>query len=196
MPQSNPGSPSPTLYIFAGPNGAGKSTLANALLRVKTLGRFINADIIARGLDLSSSVGAEVAAGRIMLAAISDAIKAGESFGFESTLSGKIWAKYIREAKRQGYTVHLIFITVKDVEICLDRITERIKLGGHNVAQPTVRRRFKRCSELFVRLYKSMVDCWYVFDNSAKQAVPIAKKENNREILIDPVAYREIFGNE
>ena len=84
---------------------------------------------------------------------------------------------------------------VKDVNICLNRIAERVKLGGHSVAEPTVRRRFTRCGELFATLYKDLADSWYVFDNSGEKARLIAKKDNGEEQILDRAFYGEIFAN-
>lgn len=49
----------PTVLIIAGPNGAGKTTFANVLLaRRAEAFEFVNADEIARRMDLSSLEGA------------------------------------------------------------------------------------------------------------------------------------------
>lgn len=187
----------PTLYIIGGPNGAGKSTLAKALVKKRSLGKFINADIIAQGLDLSSQSGAEIQAGKLMLVAIKDAIAQGESFGFETTLSGRLWVNYIIKAKEHGYHVSILFITVKDTDICLKRIKERVKTGGHSVAAETVKRRFYRCSKLFTHLYKELADSWFVFDNSQEQAKLLAMKQSDKtQQVIDKSLYLEIFRDE
>lgn len=48
----------PTLTIIAGPKGSGKSTLADLLLKEESLPRFMNADILAKGLTGISKVAA------------------------------------------------------------------------------------------------------------------------------------------
>ena len=59
----------PYVVVIAGPNGAGKSTVAPGLL-AGYLGveDFVNADVIARGLSGFNPGGADIQAGRVMLA--------------------------------------------------------------------------------------------------------------------------------
>ena len=64
----------PKLTIIAGPNGSGKSTLADLLLKEESLTRFINADILAKGLTGINKAAGEIEAGKIMLRQINDSI--------------------------------------------------------------------------------------------------------------------------
>ena len=80
----------PNIYVIAGPNGVGKTTFADRYLPdvIKQL-EFINADMIARGLSPYNPDGAAMEAGRIALARIRHLIAAGESFTWETTMSGR-----------------------------------------------------------------------------------------------------------
>ena len=61
--------PRPSVVILTGPNGAGKSTAAPALLQgALAVNKFVNADVIARGLSAFDPAAAAIAAGRVMLA--------------------------------------------------------------------------------------------------------------------------------
>jgi predicted kinase len=91
---------SSTICIIGGCNGAGKSTLARELLPRLGIGRFLNADLIAKGLSPVNPALAAFAAGRRLLEEASGLIEAGSSFAIESTLSGKTYVKLLREAKR------------------------------------------------------------------------------------------------
>src|SRR5690554_1906377 len=77
------------VIIIAGPNGAGKTTFARSFLPddARVL-RFLNADLIAAGLSPFSPELAAFKAGRLMLEELKDCVQAGESFAFETTLSG------------------------------------------------------------------------------------------------------------
>lgn len=186
----------PTLEIVAGPNGVGKSTLANVLFNSPQSYRFINADIIARGLNLSNESGGDIEAGRVMLESIRHALEGGQSFGFETTLSAKTWTRYILKAKELDYTTHLLYITVSDVSICLLRIKERVSRGGHNIPEETVRRRFFRSRSLFYHYYRSLCDDWFVFENSGEAAQLIAKKEEGGTIrIIDELLFERLFAD-
>ena len=45
-----------------------------------------------------------------MLVAIKDRIRKGESFAFESTLSGKTWLPILNQAKQNNFTIEIYFI--------------------------------------------------------------------------------------
>ena len=85
------------IIVVAGPNGAGKTTFAMRYLATKAQGVwFVNADLIASGLSpLTRGAGAELAAGRLMLAEIDRLAAQGRSFAFETTLSGRGYLKCI-----------------------------------------------------------------------------------------------------
>jgi predicted ABC-type ATPase len=95
------------VYIIAGPNGAGKTTFAREFLpNYADCKNFINADLIAQGVSPFSPEAAAFRAGRLMLEEIDLYAKRGESFGFETTLSGRSYLSLIRGLKRRGYEVH------------------------------------------------------------------------------------------
>ena len=77
------------IIVIAGPNGAGKTTFARSFLPAEAqLPRFINADLIAAGLAPFAPETAALKAGRLMLEEIEQCARRGESFAFETTLSG------------------------------------------------------------------------------------------------------------
>lgn len=77
------------IIIIAGPNGAGKTTFARTFLPDEAkLPRFINADLIAAGLSPFAPEAEAIKAGRLMLEEIDACVARGESFAFETTLSG------------------------------------------------------------------------------------------------------------
>ena len=84
------------IIIIAGPNGAGKTTFAREyLLKEANCPDFINVDLIAAGLSPFDPDRAAIQAGRIMLSEIQRRVRKGDSFAFETTLSGRIYARVI-----------------------------------------------------------------------------------------------------
>jgi predicted ABC-type ATPase len=84
------------IVIIAGPNGAGKTTFAREFLpREAECPDFINADLIAAGLSPFDPQRVALRAGRLMLLEIARRVGAGESFAFETTLSGRSYARLI-----------------------------------------------------------------------------------------------------
>jgi predicted ABC-type ATPase len=84
MPDHNP-----TLFLIGGCNGAGKTTFARRLLPAEGVLLFLNADEIARGFSPLKPELEAIRAGRLLLSEVDRLIKAKQSFGLESTLSGK-----------------------------------------------------------------------------------------------------------
>ena len=96
------------IIILAGPNGAGKTTFARSFLPAEgKLTRFINADLIAAGLAPFSPETAAVRAARQMLEELASSVERGESFAFESTLSGLSYLRQIEHWRAKGYHVSI-----------------------------------------------------------------------------------------
>jgi len=80
----------PTVYVIAGSNGAGKTTFAIEFLPdFVNCREFLNADLIAAGLSPFAPETQNVRAGRLLLTRIKELTTARETFGFETTLSGR-----------------------------------------------------------------------------------------------------------
>jgi predicted ABC-type ATPase len=119
------------IIIIAGPNGAGKTTFARSFLPAEAqCPRFINADLIAAGLSPFAPEAAAIKAGRLMLREMVDCADRGESFAFETTLSGLAYLRHIDDWKSQGYHVSLFFLALPSAEMAIARVAERVKQGG------------------------------------------------------------------
>jgi predicted ABC-type ATPase len=169
----------PRIVIIAGPNGAGKTTFAREFLPHEAgLPDFINADLIAQGLSPFAPEQAALAAGRMMVKMIREKVRKRESFAFETTLSGRNYARHIPRWRKAGYHVSLIYLSLPSVRMALARVKDRVARGGHNVEPAVVRRRFKSGLHNFHDIYLKLVDSWLLYDNS--DAIPrlIATGEN------------------
>jgi predicted ABC-type ATPase len=172
---------SPNVYIIAGPNGAGKTTFAREFLpNYADCKIFINADLIAQGMSPFSPEEAAFRAGRLMLGEIELYARRGESFGFETTLSGRTYLGLIRRLKRQRYEVHFFYLWVPSVELALLRIRGRVSLGGHDVPAADVRRRFDRSIRNFLVHYRPLADTWTLYDNTVAMPRIIASGERGQ----------------
>ncbi len=88
------------MYIISGSNGAGKTTFAREFLPdFAHCRRFINPDLIAVGLSPFDPAAAGAQAGKLVLCEIRRAIASGETFAFETTLSGRTYLPIIRHAR-------------------------------------------------------------------------------------------------
>lgn len=167
------------ILIIAGPNGAGKTTFAREFLPIDAdCPTFINADLIAAGLAPFSPETVAVRAGRLMLEEIARLAQSKRSFAFETTLSGRGYARMIRQWQAAGYRVKLIFLALNHPDEAVARVAERVRQGGHDVPTPIIRRRFDAGLENFHRLYAPLVDAWAMYDNSGVEPVLIDWSEN------------------
>src|SRR5205085_10666857 len=130
------------IIIIAGPNGAGKTTFAREyLLNEAHCPDFINVDLIAAGLSPFDPDRAAIQAGRVMLSEIERRVRKRESFAFETTLSGHVYARMIPAWRTSGFGVRLIFLSLPDPEMAISRVAMRVAQGGHNVSSIVIRRR-------------------------------------------------------
>ncbi len=160
------------ILIVAGANGAGKTAFATEFLPNEgDCPIFINADLIAAGLSPFRPDLTALRAGRLMLSMIRDYVRRGESLAFETTLSGRSYARLIPHWREQGYSVELFFLRLSRPEIAIARVKQRVAEGGHDVPEPVIRRRFRSGLRNFEHIYKDLVDEWAVYDNSGNQPV-------------------------
>lgn len=167
------------IIIIAGPNGAGKTTFARSFLpqEAQCL-RFINADLIAAGLSPFAPEVAAIKAGRLMLEEIAVSVQRGESFAFETTLSGLGYLRHITKWRSQGFRVSLYFLALPSVEIAIARVAERVCQGGHNIPEAVIRRRFVAGLRNFNEHYRARVDAWLKYDNAGPAPVLLDWGEN------------------
>ena len=165
----------PTVVVIAGPNGAGKSTAAPFLLK-QALGilEFVNADQIAVGLSAYSPENVAFEAGRIMLKRLHELAASKVSFAFESTLSSRTFALFLSRCKAQGYQVQIFYVALPSAALAVNRVALRVKLGGHNIPQVDVERRFQRSLHDLYALYLPLADRWTILDNASGTLKPIA----------------------
>jgi predicted ABC-type ATPase len=155
------------VVIIAGPNGAGKTTFAREFLPSEAgCPIFINADLIAQGISPFAPESASIAAGRLMLALIDKHALRGDSFAFETTLSGSGYARKIPEWRSIGYRVELFFLSLPSVDFAIERVRQRVAQGGHNIPIDTIGRRFYAGRKKFEVVYKPLVDAWTEVDTT------------------------------
>lgn len=101
-----------------------------------------------------------------MLEEIKAAVQRGESFAFETTLAGQGYLRHIEQWRSQGYRVSLYFLSLPNAKIAIERVAQRVRQGGHEIAEPIIRRRFAAGWRNFQQHYRAVVDDWAVYDNA------------------------------
>ena len=93
-------------------------------------------------------------------------------------LSGRLYDRYIRQWQEIGYRVKLIFLSLPDVELAVERVRIRVAQGCHDVDELVIRRRFDKGWNNFHNIYKRLVDAWVLYDNSGESPQLIDAGEN------------------
>ena len=182
----------PKIIVIAGCNGAGKSTIAPHLLRdAFGLKDFVNADVIAQGLSAFAPESVSMEAGRLMLKRLKDLAEQRKSFSFETTLATRFYANWLSDLKMKGFEFHLIFLWLENPELAYERVQERVNLGGHNIPEDVIYRRYFKGLRNFFKLYKPIANSWEIYDNS--QEIEIIAKGFEEEIeIFNPDIWRKI----
>jgi predicted ABC-type ATPase len=160
LPDQNPIDQRPVIVALAGPNGAGKTTFYHAHLRSVGL-RLVNADVIARDLDLAPYEAAKVAA-----SVREELVRQRESFVFETVFSDPVGDKlgFLKKAAASGYTVVLCFIGTSGPDISEQRVAMRVSQGGHDVPTDKLFARYPRILSNLRNALRELLHVW-VFDN-------------------------------
>lgn len=104
-----------------------------------------------------------------MLKQIHEHVRKGESFAFETTLSGRIYARRIPRWREQGYRIRLFFLRLPNPEAAIARVAQRVSEGGYDVPETLIRRRFDAGWRNFKKIYRDLVDEWALYDNSGDE---------------------------
>ena len=184
--------PHPTIHVVAGPNGAGKTTFARRFLPEFDCTQFLNADLIVAGLSPLSPVAGAIRAARILLEEWDTLIKSKATFGFETTMSGRIYASRLQQAREIGYRINIYYLWLPTVTVALRRIRQRVTKGGHDVPSTDVKRRFRPSLENFFELYLPMANEALLFDGSTRPPKLVAEIQKERQIIRDPETYEKI----
>ncbi len=119
-----------TYTITGGVDGVGKSSLLGILTAERN--------------DMGIILDEEAADQKI-----ASCLESGVNFTQETTLSGARTLKTIQRAQELDYYVRLYYIGINSAAESIARISNRVRKGGHNIANEDVERRFdKRFEDL------------------------------------------------
>lgn len=182
------------IHIIAGPNGAGKSSLARVTLLPDFLksNEFVNADVIAKILSPENPEESAIKAGRLMLKRMEFLLEQNMDFALETTLSAKIYIKFIHKAKSMGYKVNLFFLKLENYELAQERVLTRVSKGGHNIEPTVIHRRFFR-GLANLKDFLEIVDTAIIYEASALELIEIAKKSENQLTILNQNLWNKIY---
>lgn len=156
----------PIVTIIAGPNGSGKSTLT-AMLRRQGIefGIYINADEIEKRLDGPPGEERSRAAQAEAERQRQECLTRRVDFAFETVMSHASKIALMAQAQLAGYSVVLYFVALENATLNVERVRQRVALGGHPVPEDRIVTRYRRCLELLPAALPHC-DRAVLFDNS------------------------------
>jgi predicted ABC-type ATPase len=162
-----------SIFVLAGCNGAGKSSIGGAALLQSGV-RFYNPDEAARTIEAANAqlipppttIEVNAAAwsqGRTLL---ERAIDRQLDFAFETTLGGRTITELLERAAGAGLAVHIWFAGLRDVELHVERVRQRVARGGHDIPRDKIVERYDASRTNLIRLLPGLASV-RVYDNSA-----------------------------
>jgi predicted ABC-type ATPase len=127
----------PRLFIIAGPNGSGKSLFSKVLTGVEINvfdGDKHMSSLIMQFPEIGSEALWSYIDANIFMTEKLNAINSGSDYAFETNFSASDPMSSARQFKKAGYEVHLIFMGLNSIEESIQRVEQRVQLGGHKVA--------------------------------------------------------------
>lgn len=85
----------------------------------------------------------------------------------------------IRRWRQSGYIVTIIFLSLSDVRVGIERVRSRVAQGGHDVPEPVIRRRFDAGCANFHLVYRPLADEWSLYDNTGPSPVLLDAGDNS-----------------
>lgn len=112
------------------------------------LGIYINADEIEKSLEgppsEERSKVAQAEAERRRQQCLAD----GQSFTFETVMSHPSKVALLAQAREAGFYVVMYFVALEDPSLNVQRVRQRVALGGHPVPEDRIAARYHRCLAL------------------------------------------------
>jgi predicted ABC-type ATPase len=160
----------PVLLVLAGVNGAGKSSIGGNIMLRRAGMAWFNPDTYTRilvqgGLSLSE---ANARAWKHGVNLLGQAIAAGHSHAFETTLGGATIANKIAAASRT-HDVLMWFCGLSSPEQHIARVATRVAEGGHDIPEARIRERWVNAPLNLIELMPHLSEL-RLFDNSADAA--------------------------
>jgi predicted ABC-type ATPase len=113
------------------------------------------------------------------------------SFGIESTLATRSLAPRLRDLIIRGYEFHLVFLYLPSGDLAVSRVADRVRHGGHNVPEITIRRRYHMGLRNVFGLYQPIATTWRMFDNSRAGRMDIVAR--GAQTRVDEVAHSQLW---
>ena len=92
----------------------------------------------------------------------------------------------------KGYYVTVLYIWLNKPEIAIERVDKRVRAGGHDIPEETIRRRYQMGLNYLFHEYMQTCDKWILADNSEPPFEVIAEGSKKGLIIRDMEKYNRI----
>ena len=130
------------LFIVAGPNGSGKSLFSSKLTESDYTvfdGDKHLTEFAKKYAEIGSDVLSNAVNEQVFKVEKLKAIAERKSYAFETNFSASNPMETANEFRNAGYDIHLIFMGLNSIEESIQCVEHRVRLGGHKVAEPSIR---------------------------------------------------------
>ena len=83
-------------------------------------------------------------------------------------------------------------IIVPEVEDSIRRVADRVQVGGHNVPEPDLGRRFRVGLQNLFSLYRPLLNSWALYDNSEQRPRKLAQGDPQNHVIFNPALFEKI----
>jgi predicted ABC-type ATPase len=87
------------------------------------------------------------------------AIRQRQHFTLETNFRDESPLSVIDEFKRYGYTINMVYLTLEHTQQSIDRVSQRVKNGGHYVDEKNIRENYEIGLE-YLEQYADRFDTW------------------------------------
>ena len=127
--------------------------------------------------DLPPNIQTEVniKAGKLEMQKREAPLKLGIDFGIETTASSMATLRLVEKAHKLNYEVNLLYVMLPSHNLHIQRVSQRVRKGGHNISSEDIKRRFERARMIFPELLKKVDSCT-VYDNTLDYQIALTKE--------------------
>ncbi len=162
---------SPKFIVIAGPNGSGKSTTSQKILvpykieafdwdqHFQSKWRSFNFDpVVIEGIR--NTVNAE------FQDHIQNAFRNKKSVAYETNFHSNYNLELAEDARNHGFETMMYFLALVNPEIGIRRVKERVRSGGHDVSESTIKERFQLGLEFLDTQAVEYFDKIFIYNSS------------------------------
>ena len=152
----------------------------------------MNSDEFAKHLAPFAPESAYITASRLMMQKVKYLFDRREDFCIETTLATRALIKIVRKAQSQGYYVTVLYLWLSSPDIAVERVAKRVRAGGHDIPEDTIRRRYQMGLNYLFHSYMPVCDKWILADNSSPPFAIIAEGSKKGLQIRDMQKYTRI----